>query len=52
MDENYTELNNQIKDMISLLYLNKNVNLIKKISKDYNRDYNVLIRKYNLGKYD
>lgn len=52
MDENYTELNNQIKDMISTIIFKQNVNLIKKISKDYNRDYNVLIRKYNLGKYD
>lgn len=52
MDENYTELNNQIKDMISTIIFKQNVNLIKKISKDYNRDYNVLIRKYNLSKYD
>lgn len=52
MDENYTELNNQIKDMISTIIFKQNVNLIKKISKDYNRDYNVLIKKYNLGKYD
>lgn len=52
MDENYTELNNQIKDIISTIIFKQNVNLIKKISKDYNRDYNVLIRKYNLGKYD
>lgn len=52
MDENYTELNNQIKDIISTIIFKQNVNLIKKISKEYNRDYNVLIRKYNLGKYD
>lgn len=52
MDENYTELNNQIKDIISTIIFKQNVNLIKKISKDYNRNYNVLIRKYNLGKYD
>jgi hypothetical protein len=52
MDENYIKLNNQIKDMISSIIFKQNLDLIKKISKDYNRDYNVLIRKYHLGKYD
>ena len=43
MDENYIKLNNQIKDMISSIIFKQNLDLIKKISKDYNRDYNVLI---------
>tara|TARA_B110000305_G_C19336262_1_gene586739 strand:- start:628 stop:786 length:159 start_codon:yes stop_codon:yes gene_type:complete len=52
MDENYIKLNKQIKHMISNIIFKQNLDLIKKISQDYNRDYNLLIRKYNLGKYD
>ena len=52
MDENYVLLDNQIKEMINKIIFKQNLDLLKKISNEYNRDYNLLIRKYNLGKYD
>ncbi len=52
MDTNYSNLDDEIKNMITKIIFKQNINLIKKISEDYNRDLNTLTRKYKLGKYD
>tara|TARA_Y100000389_G_scaffold195371_1_gene226714 strand:+ start:519 stop:677 length:159 start_codon:yes stop_codon:yes gene_type:complete len=52
MDTNYLNLDDEIKNMITKIIFKQNINLIKKISEDYNRDLNILTRKYKLGKYD
>ncbi len=51
MDINYLNLNNETKNIIAKIIFKQNIDLIKKISKDYNRDKNTLIRKYKLEKY-
>lgn len=53
MDKNnYEQLNTEIEQLFKNIILKQNLELIKRISQDYNRNYNVLVRKYKLGKYD
>ena len=53
MDKNnYEQLNTEIEQLFKNIILKQNLEIIKRISQDYNRNYNVLVRKYKLGKYD
>lgn len=52
MDTNYLNLDDEIKNMITKIIFKQNIDLIKKLSENYNRDASKLIRKYKLGKYD
>lgn len=53
MDKNNNkQLNTEIEQLLKNIILKQNLELIKRISQDYNRNYNVLVRKYKLGKYD
>ena len=53
MDKNNNkQLNTEIEQLFKNIILKQNLELIKRISQDYNRNYNVLVRKYKLGKYD
>ena len=52
MDTNYSNLDDEIKNMITKIIFKQNIDLIKKLSENYNRDASKLIRKYKLGKYD
>tara|TARA_Y100000590_G_C14937163_1_gene719820 strand:- start:151 stop:312 length:162 start_codon:yes stop_codon:yes gene_type:complete len=53
MDKNnYKQLNTEIEQLFKNIIFKQNLDLIKKISRDYNRNYNVLVRKYKLGKYN
>ena len=52
MDTNYLNLNDEIKNIITKIIFKQNIDLIKKLSENYNRDASKLIIKYKLGKYD
>ena len=52
MDTNYLNLDDEIKNMITKIIFKQNIDLIKKLSENYNRDASKLIIKYKLGKYD
>ena len=52
MDKNYIELNSEVINMLKSIIYNQNIELLKKISKDYNRDFNSLKIKYTNGEYN
>lgn len=52
MDNNYIELNSEVINMLKKIIYNQNIELLKKISKDYNRDFNSLKIKYTNGEYN
>ena len=52
MDKNEIELSIEVTKLLRKIIKKQNLELIKNISRDYNRNENILLTKYNKGIYD
>lgn len=51
MDKNDIILSSEVTVLLRNIIKKQNIELIKKIAKDYNRNYNNMIYKYSKGEY-
>ena len=52
MDKNEIELSIEINKLLRTIIKYQNINLIKNISKDYDRNFHNMLYKYNKGVYN
>ena len=52
MDKNEIELSIEVTKLLRIIIRKQNLDLIKQISRDYNRNENILLSKYYKGVYN